>query len=175
MFWIAEQRFERAQAEELVEDVDDERLALGQRERRRLVAALDDLEDDAANLRLRLLLSHLRQPLEVQPVEQIVVDPGLQVLITLLPRIRRGAGHRNNGIHDANAPCTNTSSRPRDCDVYDRRPVRRPNSPACRLLGGGSSFVSTRPRAKPVNAAASLLWLSSTTGRPAFNASSAIR
>ena len=69
------------EAEELVEDVDDQRLALGQAERRRLVAALDDLEDDAADLGLRLLLAHLRQPLEVQAVQQIVVDPGLQVLV----------------------------------------------------------------------------------------------
>ena len=38
MFGIAQQRFERTQAEELVEDVDDQRFALGQAERRRLAA-----------------------------------------------------------------------------------------------------------------------------------------
>ena len=43
------------------------------------------------------------------------------------------------------------------------------------LATGVSTGVSTRPRAKPVSAAASLLWLSSTTGRPVFNASSASR
>ena len=54
-------------------------------ERRRVAAALDDLEDDAPNLGLGLFLAHLRQPLEVQAVEQIVVDPALEVLVTPLP------------------------------------------------------------------------------------------
>ena len=37
---------------------------------------------DPADLRLRFLLPHLREPLEVQAVQQIVVDAGLQVLVT---------------------------------------------------------------------------------------------
>ena len=35
------------------------------------------LQDEATDLGLGLRLAHLRQPLEVQPVQQIVVDPAL--------------------------------------------------------------------------------------------------
>ena len=71
---VAQQRFERTEAEELVQHVGDKRFAL---ERLSGVVSLlrfDEIEDDAADLRLRFLLAHLGQPLEIQAVQQIVVD-----------------------------------------------------------------------------------------------------
>ena len=45
-------RLERPEAEQLVEDVDDERFALEQAERRRLRLALEHADDQAADLGL---------------------------------------------------------------------------------------------------------------------------
>ena len=47
--------FERAEAEDLVQDVGDQRIALEQAERRRLALALEQAEDQAADLRLGIL------------------------------------------------------------------------------------------------------------------------
>ena len=50
-----QQRLERAEAEQLVEDVGDQRFALEQAERRRLALALEHPDDQAPDLRLGVL------------------------------------------------------------------------------------------------------------------------
>ena len=66
---IAKKSLERAQAEELIQDVDDQRFAFSKAEGGRILPALDDVEDQPADLGFRLLLTHLRQAVQVQPVE----------------------------------------------------------------------------------------------------------
>ena len=78
---IAQQHLERAEAEQLVEDVGDQRLALEQAQRRRRALALDHADDQAADLRLRVFAPHPRQPIEIEPVQQLLVDAALQILI----------------------------------------------------------------------------------------------
>ncbi len=78
---VAQQRLERTETEQLVEHVDDERFALGQAERRRPRLALDQLHDERADLRLGILASHARQTFEVQAIQQLLMDPRLQLLI----------------------------------------------------------------------------------------------
>ena len=152
-------------------------------ERRRVAAALDHLEDDPADLGLGLRLTHLRQPLEVQAVQQVVVDPGLHFLVGPQSRVANDgwcdtsttgfiASSAITGSHVSAASYADRPSIVRlAISVRSDGPAVRLDRWLCRRLTG----ASVRLRAKPVSAAASLLWLSSTTGRPAFNASSASR
>ena len=52
---ILQQRLERSEAENLVQDVGDQRFALEQAERRRLALALEQPEDQALDFRLGVL------------------------------------------------------------------------------------------------------------------------
>ena len=88
---IAQQRLERPEAEQLVEDVRDQRLALEQAERRRGALALDHPDDQAPDLRLGLLALHPREPVEVQPVQQLLVDAALQLLVVRAARVHAAA------------------------------------------------------------------------------------
>ena len=56
---VLEQRLERAEAEQLVEHVVDERLALDEAERHALVLAVEQVLDDRADLRLGVRARHL--------------------------------------------------------------------------------------------------------------------
>jgi hypothetical protein len=78
---ILEQRFDRPQTEQLVEDVDRHRLALVEAERRGLRLGLEQRLDQPADLGLGLLAPHPREALEVEPIEQLLVDPALDLLI----------------------------------------------------------------------------------------------
>ena len=71
---IGEQHLERAEAEQLVEDVADQRLALELAERSRAPLFLEHRRDDAADLGLGLGALDPREPIEVQPVQQRLVD-----------------------------------------------------------------------------------------------------
>ena len=99
---VAKQTLERPQAEELVEDVDHQRFTFLQAEGRRVLAALDDVEDQPTNLRFGLLLTHLRQAVEVEPVQQLGVDASLQILVAALPGIR-GGDHSPTARDSSNA------------------------------------------------------------------------
>ena len=78
---ILQQRFERPEPEQLVQDVADERLALVQAQRHALVLAIEQILDDRPDLRLRIGPRRLRQAIEVQPVEQILVDFAFECLV----------------------------------------------------------------------------------------------
>ena len=89
---IAQQHFERTEAEQLVDDVGDQRFALEQAERHRGALALDHADDEAADLRFGVLPAHPREPVEIEPVQQLLVDPALQLLVIArcaCPRPRR--------------------------------------------------------------------------------------
>jgi hypothetical protein len=81
---VLEQRFQRAETEDLVLDLADKPLAILEAEQRPLL-----LEEDArglANVVLDLLLAQASDPGEVEVVEQCVVDARLE----LLPRLIQG-------------------------------------------------------------------------------------
>ena len=64
-----------------LQDVGDEGLALGQAQRRALILAVEQPLDDAADFGFGVRARHLRQPVEVQPVQQILMDPALERLV----------------------------------------------------------------------------------------------
>ena len=78
---IAEQDLERPEPEQLVEDVGDQGFALEQAQRRRRALALDHADDQAADLGLGVLPPHPREAVKIEPVQQILMDPALQILI----------------------------------------------------------------------------------------------
>ena len=43
--------------------------------------ALDHPDDEAADLRFRILAAHPRQAIQIEPVQQLLVDPPLQLLV----------------------------------------------------------------------------------------------
>ena len=69
-------------------------LALVQAERRRVALAVEHAADQRADLRLGVLALDPRQPLEVEPVEQILMDAALQLLIV------RRSGYRAAPLAD---------------------------------------------------------------------------
>ena len=83
----AEQRLERTEAEQLVEDVANQVVALGETERRALLLALEHAANDRPQLGLGVFTLDLRQPIEVQPVQQLLMDPSLECLIFRVPYI----------------------------------------------------------------------------------------
>ena len=84
---VAQERLERPETEQLVDDVGDQRFALEQAERRRLRLLLEHADDQAADFGLRVLAPHARQPLEVQPVQQVLVNLGLDFLVFGVTRV----------------------------------------------------------------------------------------
>ena len=64
-----------------MEDVGDERFALEQAERNRLRLGVEQADNEAPNLRLRLRATDAVQAIEVEAVEQRAVNPFLQLLI----------------------------------------------------------------------------------------------
>ena len=107
---VAQQRLERPEPEDFVEHLAEERLALA---RLSGVAFFgEQLEEQRADFALRARAIGLRQRLEVQAVEQLLVNVGLQleVLLRAAPAARSGRGRRRrrswtgtegagNGIH----------------------------------------------------------------------------
>ena len=80
---IAHQRLQRTESEHVVQDFDEQRLALAQTERRALFA--EQLVEQRPDFALRARTVGLRERLEVQPVEQLAMDAGAQIEV-LLPR-----------------------------------------------------------------------------------------
>ena len=78
---ILQQHFEGAEPEHLVQHVLHDVLAVVEAQRNALILLVEELLDDAADLGLCLRARHLRQPLEVQPCEQVLVNPPLQGLV----------------------------------------------------------------------------------------------
>ncbi len=84
---VAQQRLERPEAEDLVDDVAEDHLALGHAERHALFG--DQVEQQRADLRLGARPLGRRERLEVQAVEQLAVDVGLQLEVLRPRRFRR--------------------------------------------------------------------------------------
>ena len=80
---IAQQRLERPEAEHLVDDVAEDRVALAHAERHALFG--DEVEEQRADVGFGARPLGRRQRFEVQPVEQLAVDVGLE-LDVLRPR-----------------------------------------------------------------------------------------
>ena len=57
-----------------------------------LALAIEQTADQAADLGFGVLALHARQPLEVQPAEQLLVNAALELLILRVPGVRRAAG-----------------------------------------------------------------------------------
>jgi hypothetical protein len=98
---VGQQLFQRPQAEQLVEDVDDEILALDQRERRLLGFLLQERADDRAEFRLGVPAADFRQPLEVEAVEQLFVQPALDLLVLGVPEVTARRLVSLDGVHTA--------------------------------------------------------------------------
>ena len=100
---ILQQLLERAQTEQLVEHVEDERLALDQAEGRLLLFPLEHRRDQLAQLRLGLLALHLGEPFEIQAVQQLLVNAALQGLV-LGVRVSAARGGEGKCVqHDVNS------------------------------------------------------------------------
>ncbi len=84
---IGQQRFERAEAEQLVEDVADQRLALDEAERHGLGLVVDHRDDQRADLGLGVLAADAAEAVQIQPVEQVVMNAALELLILRMPRV----------------------------------------------------------------------------------------
>ena len=91
---------ERPETEQLVDDVGDQRFALEQAQRHGGALALDHADDQTPDLGLRRLARNPRQPVQVEPVQQILVDPAFQLLVVRASRVHRAAAcrksHRNH-------------------------------------------------------------------------------
>ena len=92
---VAQQRLERPEAEDLVDDVGEDRLALGHAERHALFG--DQVEEQRADFRLGARALGRGERLEVQPVEQLPVDVGLQLEVLRPRRFRPRRRPRASG------------------------------------------------------------------------------
>ena len=92
---VAQERLERPEAEHVVDELGEERLALAEAERRVLFG--EQLGQQRADLALGARAIDVRERLEVQPVEQLAVDIALQLEILLPHRWLRPAGGRRSG------------------------------------------------------------------------------
>ena len=90
---VLEQRLERPEAEQLVEDVADQLLALGMVERVVLLGQL--LGDDVADFGLDLLARHLVERLQVDEVEQPLVKLDLELGMLVALGERAGVADRD--------------------------------------------------------------------------------
>ncbi len=79
----------RTQPEDLVQHVDDDRIALEQAEGRSVALAIQEIADQAPDLGFRVLAFHARQPLEVEPAEQLLVNAAFEGLVLRIPDVRR--------------------------------------------------------------------------------------
>ena len=87
---IAEQRLERAEPEHLVDQLAEQDVTFSKTDRRRFFG--EQLAHQRADLALRTPAVGLRQRFEVQPVQKLLVDAGLQLGI-LRPLLRIGGAH----------------------------------------------------------------------------------
>ena len=161
---VLEQRLERPKSEQLVEDVADERLALVEAERDALVLAVEQVLDDRADLRLGVGPRGLRQPIQVQPIEQILMDLAFERLVLRLAGIGDGrcwGGHSSLSV-------LSVGLRLRAAPGKARR--------ACRGSARSARPCPHRPgRAARTRSAFASLPSSSTKGIPVFAASTATR
>jgi hypothetical protein len=86
---VREQDLERAEAEQLVQHVVDDALALVEAERRLVAFALEQPADQRADLWLGILAPGPGQAFEVEPVEQVLMDPALELLVRDVARVGR--------------------------------------------------------------------------------------
>ena len=93
-------------------------IALEQAERRGLALALEQADDQAADLRLSILTLDARQPLEIQAAEQLLMNAALQLPDSA--GFRMSAGLRNLVVRERKSSCTWTPV---------ELPLRLPNSP----------------------------------------------
>ena len=89
---VGEERFERPEAENFVEHVDDQRVALEQAQRDVLALPIEKIADETADLGLSIFALHSGQALEIQATEQFLVDAPLEGLILRIADIRRLLG-----------------------------------------------------------------------------------
>ena len=85
---IGEQDFERTETEQLVQDVADDALALVEAERGFVSFPVEHAADERTDFGFRVFALDPGQPIEVEPVEQILVDAALQLLIRRVPSVR---------------------------------------------------------------------------------------
>ena len=95
---IAQQRLERPEAEDLVDDVAEDRVALAHAERHALFG--DQLEEQRPDLGFGARPLGRGQRLEVQAVEQLAVDVGLELDVLRAAALRR-ADARGVGLATA--------------------------------------------------------------------------
>jgi hypothetical protein len=120
---VLEQLVQRTQTEELAQDVGDQLLSLEQAQRRRLRLGVEHRRNQSADLGLGVLAANHGEPVEIQPVQQIRVNPAFDFLVLRMPRV-----------------CTHRPRREGSDRVHPRRPESRPNSPLLSL-----SFDSLGP------------------------------
>src|SRR5204863_2810917 len=78
---VAEQRLQRAEPEHIVDELDEQRLALAEAERRVLLG--QQLGEQRADLAFGAGAVRLRERLEIEAVEQLAVHARLQIEVLL--------------------------------------------------------------------------------------------
>ena len=86
---IRKQRLQWTQPEDLVQHVDDERIALEQAERSPVALAIQEIADQAPDLGFSVLSFHASQPLEVEPAEELLVNATFEGLVLRIPDVSR--------------------------------------------------------------------------------------
>ena len=92
---VAQQRLQRAEPEHVIEQLDEERFALAEAERRSLLG--EQLGEQRANLAFGARAVRLRERLEVEAVEQLAVHARLEIEVL---RCRGGCGRAATGGGD---------------------------------------------------------------------------
>jgi hypothetical protein len=88
---VAQQRLERSETEDVVEDFGEERFTLAETDRRRLLG--EEERKECANLTFRARTVGVRQRFQVQAIEQLAVNRRTQLEILLADRLVRSPGN----------------------------------------------------------------------------------
>jgi hypothetical protein len=101
--WILQKHFERTETKELVENVIDQTLPFEDGQGRRQRLAIEHVVDQRFDLGLGFATGYLRQPVEIQPIEQIVMDLALDRLVFRVARVQGGWRNRRRGANEGKA------------------------------------------------------------------------
>ncbi len=159
---IPEERFQRTQAEDLVDHLGKDDLTLAHAQRRAFFR--DQLEEERANLRLRPCTLRVGERLQVQPVQELSMYVGLELEVLRTRRLGPGRAERSGSNGSEGSAHVRA--------LFYRRPRNG------RRFSGSGLTTSARPtseRVKLPNCAAISEWLLRVRGTPELSASETVR
>ena len=132
---VREQLFQRAQAEQFVQDVTDERLAFEETERDLVALGVEHAHDHAADFGLRFLAAHTGEAFQVEAVQQPLVDPALEFLVLRMSCVDADGSLRHQSHRLSPSAVTNVLSAGRRCFCRPFAAEHRPTVPRVRMRG----------------------------------------